>query len=87
MTLSLASFIPGAQIILLQELFERLYFCQTQDYENINYATTVDKNPAIKHFKRIARELSVVLPISFYERSGNARYDRKSEYKQQDLDY
>ena len=40
----------GAQIILIQELFENLYFCQDQIYEFLNLATSLDENPAIKHF-------------------------------------
>ena len=65
----------GAQIILLQELFERCYFCQKQIYDYLNFATTAEDNPAIAHFRRIAAELQVVLPISFYERCNNAYYN------------
>jgi N-carbamoylputrescine amidase len=65
----------GANVILLPELFERLYFCQERRYEYYDYATTVEENPAIAHFASIAKELSVVLPISFYERSGNTMYN------------
>jgi N-carbamoylputrescine amidase len=39
------------------------------------YATEVEKNRAIQHFKEIAKELGVVLPISFYEKKNNARYN------------
>ncbi|KGK42614.1 carbon-nitrogen hydrolase [Nitrincola sp. A-D6] len=65
----------GAQIILLQELFERCYFCQKQIYDYLTFATSVEDNPAIAHFSRIAAELRVVLPISFYERCNNAYYN------------
>lgn len=65
----------GAQIILLQELFERNYFCQKQKPEYLNFATTVEENPAIAHFSKLAKELEVVLPISFYERAGNCLYN------------
>ena len=65
----------GAQIILLQELFERNYFCQKQKYEYLEFATTVEDNAAIKHFSKIAKELKVVLPISFYEKAGNCFYN------------
>lgn len=65
----------GAQIILLQELFETYYFCQTEKDAFYGLATEVENNPAIKHFQKIAEELSVVLPISFYERKNNARYN------------
>lgn len=65
----------GAQIILIQELFETLYFCQKEIPEYYNYATEVDENKAINHFKKVAKELEVVLPISFYEKKNNARYN------------
>ncbi len=65
----------GAQIILIQELFETLYFCQKEKPEYYNYAATVDENKAVAHFKKIAKELEVVLPISFYEKKNNARYN------------
>ncbi len=58
----------GAQIILLPELFERPYFCQERRYEYYNYATPVMENPAVRHFMETAKELKVVLPISFYEK-------------------
>lgn len=65
----------GAQIILIQELFETLYFCQKENPSYYNYATEVEQNKAINHFKAIAKELEVVLPISFYEKKNNARYN------------
>ena len=65
----------GAQIILIQELFETPYFCQKEKSEFYVYATEVEKNRAIQHFKEIAKELNVVLPISFYEKKNNARYN------------
>ena len=63
----------GANIILLPELFERPYFCQERNYDYYSYATPV--NPAVKHFKEVARELNVVLPISFYERDENVFFN------------
>lgn len=65
----------GAQIILLQELFETPYFCQKEKSEYYVYAAEVENNIAISHFKAIAKELKVVLPISFYEKKNNARYN------------
>ncbi|MBN8444450.1 MAG: N-carbamoylputrescine amidase [Gammaproteobacteria bacterium] len=65
----------GAQIILLQELFERNYFCQKQKEHYLDFATTVEDNAAIKHFTKVAKELKVVLPISFYEKAGNCFYN------------
>jgi len=65
----------GAQIILLQELFETPYFCQMEDFKYYKYALEVENNKAVRHFSKIAKELEVVLPISFYERRNNARYN------------
>jgi N-carbamoylputrescine amidase len=65
----------GAQIILLQELFETPYFCQKEKSDYYIYATELEQNKAINHFKEIAKELKVVLPISFYEKKNYARYN------------
>lgn len=65
----------GAQIILIQELFETPYFCQKPNAEYLQLATTIDQNPAIAHFKALAKELQVVLPISFFELAGRARFN------------
>ena len=65
----------GAQIILLPELFERPYFCQERQYDYYQHAQSVTENTAIQHFKTIAKELQVVLPISFYEKDGNVLYN------------
>ena len=65
----------GAKIILLPELFERQYFCQERNYDYYAFATPADENPAVKHFQKVAAELQVVLPISFYERDINVFYN------------
>ncbi|WP_059050189.1 N-carbamoylputrescine amidase [Paenibacillus senegalimassiliensis] len=65
----------GAQIILLQELFETPYFCQKEKADYYAYATELEENAAIRHFQQVAKELQVVLPISFYEKKNNARYN------------
>ncbi|REK71839.1 N-carbamoylputrescine amidase [Paenibacillus paeoniae] len=65
----------GAQIILLQELFETPYFCQKEKADYYVYATELEENAAINHFRQVAKELQVVLPISFYEKKNNARYN------------
>src|SRR5665647_2009413 len=65
----------GAQIILLQELFETPYFCQKEKSDYYVLAAEMEKNRAINHFRPIAKELGVVLPISFYEKKNNARYN------------
>lgn len=65
----------GAQIILLPELFETPYFCIEQNPKHFSLATAPKENPALNHFSKIARELQVVLPISFFERANNAYYN------------
>ena len=65
----------GAEVILLPELFERQYFCQERCYEYYNYAKPVEKNEAVQYFKNVAKELNVVLPISFYEKDGCSLYN------------
>lgn len=65
----------GANIILLQELFETPYFCAEQDEKFIALARTVEESRVVQHFSKLARELGVVLPISFFERSGNTRFN------------
>jgi len=65
----------GAQIILLPELFETPYFCIEQDARHLALAHPVTENAAVRHFGPIARELGVVLPISFFERAGRAYFN------------
>ena len=59
----------GAQVILLQELFETPYFCSTQDAAHLALAHPFEGNPLIAHFSALAAELKVVLPLSFFERT------------------
>ncbi|MBY6069340.1 N-carbamoylputrescine amidase [Leisingera aquaemixtae] len=65
----------GANIILLQELFEGHYFCQDEDPEHWKRALPAKGHPTLEHFQGVARELGVVLPVSFYEKAGNARFN------------
>lgn len=65
----------GANIILLQELFETPYFCQQQKFEYMKLATCLEENPAVLHFQKVAKKLHVVLPISFFEKAGNTQFN------------
>lgn len=65
----------GANIVLLQELFETPYFCQQERYEYFKLATKLEDNKAVKLFKKVAKELKIVLPISFFERAGNVTFN------------
>jgi N-carbamoylputrescine amidase len=65
----------GAQVILLPELFETPYFCIEQDSRHLQLAQPLAHNAAVRHFRAVARELGVVLPISFFERDGLAYFN------------
>jgi len=65
----------GAKLILLQELFETPYFCKDVDYRYMDLAVPIAENKAVNHFKAVAKELGVVLPISVYERANSALYN------------
>ena len=56
----------GAQIILIQELFQTPYFCIDQSPEHFDLAQTLEDSPLIRHFSALAKELDVVLPLSFF---------------------
>ena len=65
----------GAQLVLLPELWERPYFCQERRYEYYAYAEPTAENAAVKMGQRLAKELGIVLPISFFERDVNQLYN------------
>ena len=65
----------GAQMILLQELFETPYFCLTQDIDHFALAKSMGQSRVVSHFSALAKELGVVLPISYFEEAGLARYN------------
>jgi N-carbamoylputrescine amidase len=65
----------GAQVVLLQELFETPYFCKDHLASHFELAREVSDNPALQRFQDLARELGVVLPFSFFERAHNAYFN------------
>ncbi|MEM8943466.1 MAG: N-carbamoylputrescine amidase [Pseudomonadota bacterium] len=65
----------GANIVLIQELFETPYFCIEQLGEHLKLATSVEENATIKRFQELAAELGVVLPVSWFERSQNTFFN------------
>ncbi|TCS63408.1 N-carbamoylputrescine amidase [Varunaivibrio sulfuroxidans] len=65
----------GANIVLLQELFETPYFCKTQEPRHFARARPFTDNPTLARFAALAQELGVVLPISFFEKSGPAYFN------------
>ena len=65
----------GAQVILPSELFEGAYFCQTQKEEDFARARPAIEHPTLLHFQELAKKLGVVIPVSFFERSGPEYYN------------
>ncbi len=65
----------GAQIILLQELFETQYFCQDQNRRHLRLAKEAEGNPLLERMSKLAEELSVVLPVSFFEKANKTFFN------------
>jgi len=65
----------GANLVLIQELFEGLYFCQDELPEHFDRAKPADGHPTIRRFQELAAELNVVLPVSFFERANAACFN------------
>jgi N-carbamoylputrescine amidase len=65
----------GAQVILVQELFATPYFCIEERPEYFALAAETDGHPLLARFGALARELGVVLPVSFFERAGAAHFN------------
>ena len=65
----------GATVVLLQELFESPYFCKDQSAKHFALAQPIEGHPLVARMSRLASELGVVLPISFFERANNAYFN------------
>lgn len=65
----------GAELVLLQELFAAPYFCQDQSARHFALAQEAASSPLLARMAALARELEVVLPVSFFERSGNSYFN------------
>ena len=65
----------GANIVLLQELFETPYFCQDQSPDHFKLAAPAEGNPLLVEMAELAEALNVVLPVSFFERAGHAFFN------------
>lgn len=68
----------GAQLILLQELFATPYFCIEQDHKHLALAEEYSQSRVLKRFAGLAKELGVVLPLSWFEKAGNAYFNSLS---------
>ena len=65
----------GAKIILIQELFESQYFCMDQKEELFELAKPFENHPTIERMSHLARDLNVVIPVSFFEKSNRAYFN------------
>ena len=65
----------GAQVVLLQELFETPYFCIEQRPEHFALASERGDNALLHRFRELARTYRVVLPVSWFERAGNSFFN------------
>ena len=65
----------GAQVILLQELFETPYFCKDHLASHFDLARPIAGSPVVRRFQALARELEVALPLSVFERANNAYFN------------
>ncbi len=65
----------GAQIILLPELFEGIYFCKEMDKKYFSWAAPRENNPLIARFASLAKELEVVILISYFEKAGSEYFN------------
>ena len=70
-----AAHAKGANVVLIQELFETPYFCKDQLAKHFALAAPFDSNPLIARFSSVARELGVVLPLSYFEKANQAHFN------------
>ena len=59
----------GARIVLLPELFEGLYFCKDMDEKYFSWAKPLINNTLIEQFRELAKELNVVILVSYFEKT------------------
>lgn len=70
----------GANIVLLQELFDTPYFCIDQQERHFDLAKPLEGNALLQRFSALAKELGVVLPVSFFEQAGRTYYNSIAIY-------
>ncbi len=63
----------GAQLVVLQELHDSLYFCQVEDVNNFDLSETIP-GPATEVYSQVARECKIVLVTSLFERRATGLY-------------
>lgn len=65
----------GANVVLPPELFQGPYFCREEKADWFAEARPLDEDDAVRRIRDLAREAGVVVPVSFFERSGQAYYN------------
>ena len=65
----------GSNIILIQELFQTPYFGIEYDEKIFSLAESFEESSLIKEMSKICKQLNVVLPISYFEKSNNAYFN------------
>jgi N-carbamoylputrescine amidase len=65
----------GANIVLPPELFEGPYFCREEKSEWFAHARALADDEAVARMGRVARELGIVIPVSFFEHAGHVYYN------------
>ena len=65
----------GAQVILIQELFETPYFCIDNQNKHFDLAKTLEEQPMVRRMQALAKQRELVLPVSYFEKSGLAHYN------------
>ncbi len=65
----------GADVVLLQELFQTPYFCKDEKADHFALAQAFEGSPLIARMSRLAAELGVVLPVSFFERCNTVYFN------------
>lgn len=65
----------GANVVLIQELFEHQYFCKDQKEELFRLAKPFEDNQTIALMAKVAKDNNVALPVSFFEKSNKAYFN------------
>lgn len=65
----------GANVILPQELFAAPYFCKKQEAKYFELAEETENCLLIKEMSALAKELGVVIPVSYFEKAGNTFFN------------
>ncbi|EID7758197.1 TPA: N-carbamoylputrescine amidase [Vibrio parahaemolyticus] len=65
----------GANVILPQELFAAPYFCKKQEAKYFELAEETANSHLIQEMSALAKELGVVIPVSYFEKAGNTFFN------------